>query len=219
MTANGARGRGRPVAPVLSAGKITAAAMTLIEARGYGALTMAALARELKVSPSALYNHVTAKQDLLRWIQDHLNQRLDCSAFATEAWDVALERWARSYRDTYAQHAPLVPVIAVAPIRGAPHTVEMYEQVAAGLQRGGWPDALIAETIVAVESFVLGSAMDATSPVDVFEVGDLVARAPVFTTAVKARRGDDPARAAFELGLTALVEGLRARLKAVTPGE
>ncbi|TRW46159.1 TetR/AcrR family transcriptional regulator [Georgenia yuyongxinii] len=193
--------------------------MTLIEARGYGALTMAALARELRVSPSALYNHVTAKQDLLRWIQDHLNQRIDCSAFATEPWDVAVERWARSYRDTYAQHAPLVPVIAVAPIAGAAHTVEMYEQVAAGLREGGWPDPLIAEAIVAVESFVLGSAMDATSPPDVFEVGDLAVTAPIFTTAVKARRGDDPAGSAFELGLTALVEGLRARLRTVTTGE
>lgn len=209
------RGRGRPAAPVLSAEKITAAAMVLIEDRGYGALTMAALARGLRVSPSALYNHVAAKQDLLRWIQDHLNQRIDCSAFATEPWDVAVERWARSYRDTYAQHAPLVPVIAVAPIAGAPHTVQMYEQVASGLRGGGWPDPLIAEAIVAVESFVLGSAMDATSPADVFEVGDLAARAPVFTAAVRARGGEDPAGAAFDLGLGALIEGLRARLKAV----
>jgi AcrR family transcriptional regulator len=204
---------------VLSAEKITAAAMTLIEASGYGALTMAGLARELRVSPSALYNHVSAKQDLLRWIQDHLNERVDCSAFATEAWDVAVERWARSYRDTYARHAPLVPVIAVAPIAGAPHTVQMYEQVAVGLRRGGWPDPLIVEAIVAVESFVLGSAMDATAPADVFEVGDLQDRAPVFTAAVVARRGQDHARTAFELGLAALVEGLRARLGAVAREE
>lgn len=213
------RGRGRPSAPVLSAEKITAAAMTLIEARGYGALTMTALARELRVAPSALYNHVTAKQDLLRWIQDNLNERIDCSGFGAEPWDVAVERWARSYRDTYAQHAPLVPVIAVAPITGAPHTVEMYEQVAAGLRAGGWPDALIADVIVAVESFVLGSAMDATSPADIFEVADLAPAAPAFTTALAARRGDDPAGAAFDLGLTALIGGLRARLSALAAGE
>ena len=207
------RGRGRPATPVLSPAKITAAAMALIEDRGYRALTMAALARELRVSPSALYNHVTAKQDLLRWIQDHVNEGIDASGFASEPWDVALERWARSYREAYARHAPLVPVIAVAPVAGAPHTIAMYERVAAGLRAGGWPAAAVVDVIVAVESFVLGSALDATSPPDIFDVGDLAA------AGAGLRRGgggaaatSDPAAAAFDVGLAALLDGLRARL-------
>ncbi|GAA1649197.1 TetR/AcrR family transcriptional regulator [Georgenia ruanii] len=212
-----ARRRGRPATPVLSPAKITAAAMALIESRGYRALTMAALARELRVSPSALYNHVRAKQDLLRWIQDHVNEGIDASGFATEPWDVALERWARSYRDAYARHAPLVPVIAVAPVAGATHTIAMYERVAAGLQTGGWPAEAVVDVIVAVESFVLASALDATSPPDIFDVGDLASTAPVFAAAVAARRADDPAGAAFDVGLTALLEGLRARLARLQP--
>ncbi len=186
--------------------------MGLIADRGYPALTMAALARELRVSPSALYNHVTAKQDLLRWIQDHVNAGVDCAAFGSEPWDVAMGRWARSYRQAYAPHAPLVPVIAVAPVTGAPHTVAMYEQVAAGLRAGGWPARAVVDVIVAVESFVLGSALDATAPPEIFDVGDLAAQAPVFAEAVAARGDADPAAAAFDVGLGALLDGLRARL-------
>lgn len=208
------RPRGRPATPVLSPEKITAAAVRLITARGYRALTMANLAHELKVSPSALYNHVAAKRDVLRWIQDHVNQAIDCTRFAHEPWDVALTAWARSYRAAYAAHTPLVPVIAVMPVAGSPHTVAMYEAVAAGLCRGGWPAELVVDAVVAVESFVLGSALDAGAPPGIFDVQDGAA-APSFTAAVAARRGPNPAEAAFELGLAALVAGLRARLAAV----
>ena len=210
------RRRGRSATPVLSREKITTAAMSLIEVRGYRSLTMAALARELRVSPSALYNHVRAKRDLLRWLQDHVNEGVDCSAFASQPWDLALERWARSYRDAYARHAPLVPVIAVAPVAGAPHTIAMYEQVAAGLRAGGWPAEAVVDVIVAVESFVLGSALDATAPADIFDVGEEAPQAPVFAAAVAARGGEDAALAAFDVGLAALLDGLRARLAALT---
>ncbi|WP_245852220.1 TetR/AcrR family transcriptional regulator [Isoptericola jiangsuensis] len=205
-----ARRRGRPSVPLLSQKRITRAAVELIGARGYPALTMAALARELRVAPSALYNHVASKRDLLRWLQDHVNRGIDASAFDTEPWDVALERWARSYRDAYVRHAPLVPVIAVTPIAGSPHTVAMYEGVVAGLCAGGWPEAEAVDVVVALESFVLGSAMDATAPADIFDVPDDAA-APALARAGLLRAGRDNADAAFEAGLAALVTGFRAR--------
>ncbi|ROS75595.1 TetR/AcrR family transcriptional regulator C-terminal domain-containing protein [Cellulomonas sp. PhB143] len=212
-----ARGRGRPSAPLLSREKITAAAVALIRSRGYPALTMAALARDLRVAPSALYNHVSSKRELLRWIQDHVNGGIDDSAFGAERWDVALERWARSYRETYARHAPLVPVMAVTPIAGSPHTVAMYERVAAGLCAGGWPDDDVLDVVVVVESFVLGSALDATAPPEIFEVPDDGAE-PVLGRLALAREGRDNADAAFETGLAVLLAGLRSRLEGLAAG-
>lgn len=207
-----ARRRGRPSAPLLSQQKITQAAVGIIRTRGYPALTMAALAAQLRVAPSALYNHVSSKRELLRWIQDLVNESIDCSAFGVEPWDVALERWARSYRDAYVRHAALVPVMAVTPIAGSPHTVAMYERVAAGLRDGGWPADRVLDAIVVLESFVLGSAMDATAPADIFDVAD--GDAPTLAELVPARHGADHAAEAFELGLAALLDGLRARLAA-----
>jgi AcrR family transcriptional regulator len=208
------RRRGRPTAPLLSQQKITRAAVELIELRGYTALTMAALARQLGVAPSALYNHVSSRRQLLLWLQDHVNQEIDCSDFGVRPWDVALESWAHSYRDAYARHSMLVPVIAVTPIAGSPHTVAMYEKVAAGLRDGGWPDDQVMDVVVAVESFVLGSALDAAAPDDIFDVPS--AQAPVLAEVVGARVGRDAARAAFDLGLATVLAGLRDRLRTLT---
>jgi AcrR family transcriptional regulator len=207
------RRRGRPTAPLLSQEKITRAAVELIELRGYTALTMAALARQLGVAPSALYNHVNNKRQLLLWIQDHVNQEIDCSDFAVRPWDAALESWAHSYRDAYARHSLLVPVIAVTPVAGSPATVAMYEQVATGLRAGGWPDDQVMDVVVAIESFVLGSALDAAAPDDIFDVP--AGQAPVLAEVVGARVGRDAARAAFDLGLATVLAGLRERLRAL----
>lgn len=209
------RGRGRPSSPVLTADGITEAAVGLLEERGQDGLTMSALARTLGVAPSALYNHVADKQDVLRAVQDDVNRGIDCSGFTTLPWDRALAEWAHSYRDAYSRHPALVSIIAVTPVRSAPHTVAMYEQVCAGLAAGGWPAVLVVNVVVAVESFVLGSALDTQAPADIFDPGDLAAGAPAFTAATDARPVGDTALDAFELGLDALLAGLRARLVAL----
>ncbi|KHL01460.1 TetR/AcrR family transcriptional regulator [Sinomonas humi] len=216
MASPAPRRRGRPSRPVLSRAKITTAALAIIGRSGYEGLTMAALARELKTAPSALYNHVASKDEVLNWVQDDVNDTIDTSAFGRDPWDVALVRWAYSYREAFAQHSPLIPVIAVLPITGAPHTLEMYERVAGGLRAGGWPEDLIIDTIVAVESFVLGSAMDVAAPEWIFDVGEQHDLAPTFADAVTARRGRGRKAAddAFALGLNALVAGLRGTLAA-----
>ncbi|MBP3042667.1 TetR/AcrR family transcriptional regulator [Arthrobacter jiangjiafuii] len=205
------RGAGRPVKRVLSQARIVAAALEVIQAGGYGALTMSALARRLEVAPSALYNHVESKQEVLRWLQDFVMSSVDTSCFADLPWDQALRAWARSYRDVFARHTPLIPVIAVLQVSGAPRTLAMYEAVTQGLQRAGWPTPQIVPAIVALESFIYGSAYDAVAPQDIFDTGALAADSPRFTAAVELQTGRADGRAAdaaFEAGLSALVTGL-----------
>lgn len=201
---------------MLSRAKITTAALAVIARAGYDGLTMAALARELKTAPSALYNHVASKDQVLNWVQDDVNETIDTSGFGRDPWDVAIVRWAYSYRDAFAKHSPLIPVIAVLPITGAPHSLAMYERVAEGLRDGGWPEDMIVDTIVAVESFILGSAMDVSAPDWIFDVGDRRDLAPTFADSVAARtgRGRSAADDAFALGLNALIAGLRGTLAA-----
>ena len=177
---------------------------------------MAALARELKTAPSALYNHVGSKDEVLNWVQDDVNDTIDTSGFGRDSWDVALARWAYSYREAFAKHSPLIPVIAVLPVSGAPHSLAMYERVAEGLRVGGWPEDMVVDTIVAVESFILGSAMDVSAPEWIFDVGERRDLAPTFADAVAARRGRGRSAAddAFGLGLNALIAGLRGTLAA-----
>lgn len=208
------RSAGRPVNRILSQERIVAAALKVISSGGYGALTMSALARRLGVAPSALYNHVASKQEVLRWLQDYAMSSVDVSAFAAEPWTAALRTWARSYRDVFARHTPLIPVIAVLQVSGAPRTLAMYEAVAEGLERAGWPPEQIVPAIVALESFIYGSAYDAVAPTDIFDTGALAADSPHFTAAVQHQAGRAEGRAAdtaFEAGLDALITGLARR--------
>ena len=198
---------------MLQRGKIAAAALELVGNRGYQALTMSAVARELGVSPSALYNHVESKQQLLQWIQELVMARVESKAFHTQDIGAALRAWATSYRNVFAAHAPLIPVIAILPVAGSPNTLLMYEEVAAGMDRAGWPRADIVPTIVALESFIFGSALDATAPLDIFDPGPHSGSLPIFEDALRLQResGTSSADSAFLIGLEVLVNGLISR--------
>ena len=207
------RRAGRPSAAVLNQEGITSAALALIGKKGYDGLTMAALARQLDVAPSALYNHVASKSDVLVLVEDHLAALVDVSGFGSASWEDAVRTWAWSYRDVFAQHTPLIPVIAVLPVTDAPQTLAMYETVSAGFLAAGFPEDRIVSAIVALESFIFGSAYDVTAPADIFDAGSLAEATPHFTAAVQslAARGDErPADVAFGLGLEALIVGLGA---------
>ena len=207
------RRAGRPPAAVLDQDTITTAALRLVRKSGYEGFTMAALARTLNVAPSALYNHVSSKREVLVLIQDHLTSFVDVSAFDTGPWDQAVRDWAWSYREVFSKHTPLIPVIAVLPVADAPKTLAMYEAVSAGFRRTGFPQERIISAIVALESFIFGSAYDVTAPADIFDSGSMAASTPNFTSAVErlARQGlESPADAAFSLGLEALIAGFGA---------
>jgi AcrR family transcriptional regulator len=207
------RRAGRPSSAVLDQAVITSAALRLIGKSGYDGLTMAALARSLHVAPSALYNHVTSKRDVLVLVEDHLASLVDVSAFGAEPWDEAVRQWAWSYRDVFSKHTPLIPVIAVLPVTDAPQTLAMYESVSEGLRQAGFPQERIVSSIVALESFIFGSAYDVTAPADIFDPGSMAESTPNFTAAVRslAEQGHEkPADVAFSLGLEALISGLGA---------
>ncbi|MCU1633464.1 MAG: TetR family transcriptional regulator [Micrococcaceae bacterium] len=212
------RRAGRPPRRVLSKDLITGAALDLIASEGYEGLTMSGLARRLRVAPSALYNHAESKQEVLGWVQDHVMTMVDFSGFAREPWDEAVRQWAWSYREVFARHAPLVPVIAVMPVTGAPDTLRMYEEVARGFLDAGWPEDRIVPAIVALESFIYGSALDVAAPRDIFDSGTLADQFPVFTAAVRcasaAAGSGSAADAAFRTGLDGIIAGLRLQLAA-----
>lgn len=203
------RRAGRPSHRILSRTIITVAAMQLIGDNGYAGLTMAALARRLEVAPSALYNHADSKRDVLRWVQDHVITMVDVGAFGAQPWADALRRWAWSYRDVFARHTPLIPVIAVLPAAGAPATVKMYETVAESFRDAGWAEARIVPAITAIESFIFGSAFYTAAAADIFDPGERAKSEPVFRSAVRAgESGTEAADTAFGLGLDAMIAGL-----------
>lgn len=205
------RTAGRPRVPLLTIEGIVDAALAIVTEKGVGALTMAGLARSLGVTPAALYNHVASKDEILLHVQDRLMAAVDTSGFGAEPWPEAIRRWARSYRAVMASQPALVHAIAMMPIRGAELTTRMYEELAAGLAAVGWRRRSIVPAIVALESFIFGSAYDANAPETIFDL-DSDDEAPVFAEANRAhlaeRAPGEAADVAFEVGLDALLSSL-----------
>lgn len=212
MTESGTRRAGRPRKAVLTRERITAHALELVSDGGYESLTMQRLAKSLGVSPSALYNHVDSKHDLMQWIQELVMTDIDTTIFDTEPLTEALVQWATSYRNVFARHIPLIPIIAVLPVSDSPRTLSMYERVAEALKDYGLAENEIIPTIVALESFIFGSAMDTAAPHDIFDTTNHQDLTPHFTQAVAAQRktqlntSDD----SFQRGLSAMITGLLA---------
>ncbi|GAA0195306.1 TetR/AcrR family transcriptional regulator [Glutamicibacter creatinolyticus] len=204
------RRAGRPRTAILDRARITQHAMGVVLESGYESLTMQRLARSLGVSPSALYNHVSSKNDLLQWIQETVMDEVDRDCFDTMELGAALETWAVSYRSVFARHVPLIPVIAVLPVADSPNTLTMYERVARALHEHGVPQEQIVPIIVALESFIFGSAIDTSAPADIFDPGEHQASAQFFSRSLDAqqatgRRNSDDA---FMIGLRAMITGL-----------
>lgn len=211
---------GRPTTTVLTRDLIARAALQLLDASGPDGFTMSRLAQALRVRPSALYNHVAGKEDVIASMRELVSDRIDVSAFETEPWDQALLRWARSYRVVFARHPPTIALFATLPLKGALRTMRMYDTVVDAMLRAGWPQAEVLPAIVAVESFILGSALDAIAPGDMLDPAGVETEVPAFAAAYAARAvavgSASPADGAFALGLHALLSGLRARHAALS---
>lgn len=206
------RRAGRPSKALLSKTRIIEEAFALSDERGAD-FTLAALARRLNVQPAALHHYFPNKEALIAGMRGQLAQRIGTDHFDHRPWHEAVLDWAHAYRDTMGTHPGIIAAIATLPVNGEPESIADYERFATALADDGVPDDDIVPTIVAIESFIIGSALDALTPDDnmrphtndptVLNRAERASR----TTAHKQHRS--PADAAFDYGLKALVNGLR----------
>lgn len=207
------RRAGRPVAPLITAGSITEAALGLLD--DAGDFTMSQLARRLGVGASALYNHVAGKEEVLSRVRELVSDRIDTDVFGVSPFFDALLVWAHSYRDAFARHPATIAVFATTALDGAGRTTEMYERVVDAFLRAGWPEDDVMTTLVALEDFILGAALDAVAPADMFQLrspDDAPTLSRVTAASLRSVPGRRPAQASFEAGLEAMLTGLRVRL-------
>ncbi|WP_017793022.1 TetR/AcrR family transcriptional regulator C-terminal domain-containing protein [Leucobacter salsicius] len=210
---------GRPRKNVLSRQLIIETGLTLIDEHGVEGAGMRSVAKRLGVRPSALYNHVSGQAELIAGVRELVSDRIPTEAFDHLPWDEALTEWAKVYRRAFVAHPSTIALLAVVPIEGAGATTLMYDRVVDALVRAGWDTSKVLVAIVALESFILGSALDAAAPDDMMKPSDDSA-AVAFAEAYRAResalgaRETRPADASFELGLRAMVAGLKAEFDA-----
>ncbi|WP_319052871.1 TetR/AcrR family transcriptional regulator C-terminal domain-containing protein [Streptomyces europaeiscabiei] len=200
----------RPRTPLLDRRRIGAAALRLADDQGV--LTIPALARKLGVAPSALYHHVSGRDEIVSLMREELALETSPGDWdSSQPWEQALEEWARSYRTAFATHPGAVPLLATAPL-AEPFMHAMYEKVAELLLTAGFGASQVMPLINAMESFVLGSALDLVAPSVM--VSDVTRETAPHLTAVLEDTPTDHRRAelAFEVGLRALITGFRALL-------
>lgn len=198
---------GRPRVPLLDRRRIGAAALRLADEQG--ALSIPALAKALGVGPSALYHHVSGRNEIISLMREELALTTGYDQDWSQPWEDALRAWAHTYRDAFAAHPGAVPLLATAPA-AEPFMHAMYEQVACLLLDAGFAESQVMAVITALESFILGSALDLVAPpVMVSEVArDTVPRLSAVLDAIPVDRGR--AEYAFDVGLGALLTGFRA---------
>ncbi|MEV7782960.1 TetR/AcrR family transcriptional regulator C-terminal domain-containing protein [Kitasatospora sp. NPDC088351] len=201
----------RPRTPLLDRQRIVDAALRLVDEAGD--LTIPALAGTLKVSPSALYHHVAGRAEIVALMRAELVRTIGEQSMWDQPWDDALRTWAHAYRDAFAEHPGIIRLLATAPLAES-FMHELYERAVTTLEGAGFAPQDVMSVITALESFILGSALDLVAPavmVDAVERGTTPRLAAALEAVPTGRHRADQA---FELGLTALIAGYRALLSA-----
>lgn len=171
---------------------IVETALRLVDEHGVAGLSTNRIAAELGVKGPSLYNHITGRADIIEGMLELLVTEMDLSGADRRPWTAACEHLIRAYRDTFAAHPDVVPLIADLPIR-SPELLDAYEKAFAVLRDAGWHESQLMPLVRSMEYLAIGSALDRS-----FET-------------------PDEADQAFEFGLASMLAGLQARLAAAIP--
>lgn len=189
---------------------VVAAAITILDSYGIADLTMRRLARELGISPGALYWHFTSKQQLLGAVADRLLAPVRADVEHRDAgWRARIAAVCTRMRDAllaYTDGAELVSA-SVAAGQSEQATAILAVLAAAATEAGLVPQqgALAARTLV---HYVLGATADEQSRLQWDAAGALLdhpADAP-----------PDPT-AGFRFGLELLIDGLGVQAQRSAP--
>jgi AcrR family transcriptional regulator len=199
----------RPRQALLTRQRIVVAATALVDADGLAALSTRRLAAALGVRGPSLYNHFRTKDEILDAVADTVVAQVDVSAFGRDDWPLALRAWARSYRQALAAHPNIVPLLAQGPGR-RPAALRMADAVHGGLVAAGWPPARATHIGALVRYLVTGSTLGSFARGFVDDPRLYAERYPHLSQAHRlAGHQQQVDEGAFEMGLDALIDGLR----------
>ena len=198
----------RPSSPILSADRIADAAIALVDdGRAFG---VNALARELGVTPSSLYNHVEGKDAIVELMRGRLAVRAAISVPDGLVWDEVVAYVVRAQRAMFAEHPLVLPLLVGKPVTDVT-VLGYYEALAEALLSAGFPDDEVLVIVAVLDAFALGSGLDLSAPPEVWqaEPGSALGR-----LVAGGEPGQVRADRAFDLGVELLLASLRDRLAA-----
>jgi AcrR family transcriptional regulator len=163
-----------------------------------GRFTMPGLASRLGVSVSSIYHHVPGRAALVEHIRARASAPMRETRLDVDDWAAAVAGWLANCRETFARRPELVALLAGS---GTPSLERGHEQLERALSNGGFPAAEVPMWISAVDSYGIGAAVKLAAELDV--------RAEVAQARAGGRSSSDQA---FELGVRAILDGMRAAL-------
>ncbi|MEV7604214.1 TetR/AcrR family transcriptional regulator C-terminal domain-containing protein [Paenarthrobacter sp. NPDC089322] len=199
----------RPLVPLISIDALVTAALELVDEAGDFSLPK--LAKRIGVSQSSIYNHVSGREEILELMRGRIIGESPYTIEEGQDWESALRSIVRSYRDAFARHPRLAPLMVLQTVQH-PQVLALYENLAVALESAGFRGQDVVSAISTIDSFALGFALDLAAPDVVWAPPPQ--GYPALTQALThagppERRGS----AAFDFGLEILVAGIRARLQ------
>jgi AcrR family transcriptional regulator len=195
---------GRPRAAILSQEKIYRAALGLVDE--FGDFTLPGLAKRLSVSPSSIYHHVDGRPEIINGIRSVIgSDALASGDFFTAGpgWQDRAAAWARSYRKALARHAKAIPLLVGEAVTDNA-TLDIYEYLAVLLVEQGFSPNDVVVAVTVLDSFTLGSALDAASPESAW-LADAGAQPALHRAFAKAALTGQRSDVGFEVGVAAII--------------
>lgn len=194
----------RPSKPKLSPDAIASAALELVDK--HGEFTLPQLAKALAVTASSLYNHVAGKDEIIELMRGRAMSAISLPDGDSGDWQETVRQIATSYWESYSKHPRLIPLLTSHTVRDRT-TLRVYDALAETLAHAGFPPASRLHAITIIDSFVLGSALDAAAPEIVWEAND--SSGHEFWEALDAGlRVEKRAEVAFHKGLELILDSL-----------
>lgn len=202
---------GRPRKAVLDRDKIGRAALDLVDETGD--FTVPEVAKRLGVTASSLYHHVDGRSGMIELLREQVSAEMDTGVLSSAPWDVAITTFFGSYRSVFAAHPRVVPLLTTTTIR-SPEVLRAYDRMVVLLVDAGFPMPRAMEVLTALESFVIGSALDLAAPEVMWEIPDGVTASHLAEALAFQRDAAHRAEAAFDSGLRMMLAGIAAEFGA-----
>ncbi|MBV9293810.1 MAG: TetR/AcrR family transcriptional regulator [Frankiales bacterium] len=134
------------------------AALAVVDADGFGALSLRAVARELGVTSMAIYTYVASRDDLYCLVVDRLISTKLADFVWPEPWPDALRLFADNLSDLIDDHPALIEAFAQGQMRTA-IAASVANQMLERLLAGGLPLRGAGTAYAAMHALVLGHAV------------------------------------------------------------
>ncbi|MGW1467183.1 TetR/AcrR family transcriptional regulator [Streptomyces sp. NPDC002308] len=154
-----ARAQGAPPRLPLSRDRVVDAAFTVLDRTGLDGLSMRRVAAELGVSVSALYVHVSSKDDLLELMYTRLFDGFVIPRPDPARWQEQVREYARSARQRLLAHRDMAR-ISMAHVPFGAELLPHVEAVLAVFRAAGLPDRIAARAGDIISTYIEGFVLE-----------------------------------------------------------